>query len=218
MNIILIGPPGAGKGTQAKLLFEKYGLIQLSTGDMLRDSIARGEPLGQQAKKIMSEGKLVPDELMIQMIAECIRQSYSNRGFILDGFPRTVRQAEALDEMLQTLNKKLDAVVELKVDEAKLVERVAGRYTCSKCGAGYHDKFKMPRKEGVCDLCGGTEFTRRPDDNAETMKTRLKAFHDQTAPILPYYLNRGILREVDGMASMPDVLNQIEQVLGLSKG
>ncbi len=216
MNIILLGAPGAGKGTQARQLEEKYGLIQLSTGDMLREAIKRGEPLGQQAKKIMDAGNLVPDDFMIKMIEERIEQSDCAKGFILDGFPRTVPQAEALDEMLAEKKKSLDAVIELEVDEEKLIERVAGRFTCSKCGQGYHDKFKPTKKPYICDQCGGSEFTRRTDDNAGTMKARLKAFKDQTAPILPYYKNRGVLKSVNGMTAMEDVFKALERVLGFT--
>ena len=205
MNIILLGPPGAGKGTQSRLLEEKFGIIQISTGDMLRAAVKRGEPLGLEAKQIMAAGKLVPDDLMIRMIEERIEQPDCAKGFILDGFPRTVNQAEALDTMLVKHHKKLDAVVEIKVDEAALVERVSGRFTCAHCGEGYHDKFRPLKKQGACDVCGGSEFTRRPDDNAETMTSRLKAFHEQTAPILPYYSNKGLLKTVDGMASMLEV-------------
>lgn len=214
MNIILLGPPGAGKGTQARLLEEKYGMIQIATGDMLRAAIKRGEPLGLEAKeKYMDAGKLVPDELMIRMIEKRIAQADCASGFILDGFPRTVPQAEALDRMLAFQKTKLDAVIELKVDEKALIERVSGRFTCAKCGAGYHDTFKPTKRPGICDKCGSTEFTRRSDDNAETMKTRLKAFQDQTAPILPYYRQKGLLAAVDGMASMEQVKNSIESIL-----
>ena len=213
MNIILLGPPGAGKGTQAQLLEEKHGIVQLSTGDMLRASIKCKEPLGLEAEKIMKAGGLVPDALMIKLIEERIGFPDCDNGFILDGFPRTVPQAEALDHMLAAQNKKLDAVIELKVDEPELIERVSGRFTCASCGAGYHDKFKPTEKPGVCDQCGGKEFTRRPDDNPETMKTRLKAFREQTAPILPYYRQRGVLKSVDGMANVEKVQRQIEALL-----
>jgi len=213
VNIILLGPPGAGKGTQARLLEETHGMLQLSTGDMLRGAIKRGEPLGLEAKKLMDAGKLVPDDLMIRMIEDRISQSDCSKGFILDGFPRTVPQAEALDRMLAQKNKSLDAVIELKVDEDALVERISGRFTCAKCGAGYHDKFKPTKVPNTCDECGSHEFTRRPDDNAETLKTRLKAFREQTAPIIPYYKQKGLLRQIDGMRSVEDVQKEIEAVL-----
>jgi len=213
MNIILLGPPGAGKGTQARLLEEKYGMIQLSTGDMLRASIKRGEPLGLQAKKLMDAGALVPDDLMIKMIEQRIAEPDCAKGFILDGFPRTVPQAEALDVMLDAHKKSLHSVIELKVDDKCLIERVSGRFTCAKCGAGYHDKFKPTKQAGVCDVCGNQEFTRRPDDNADTMTARLKAFYDQTAPILPYYKEKGLLVSIDGMASMEDVQKALEDIL-----
>jgi adenylate kinase len=213
MNIILLGPPGAGKGTQAKLLEEKHGLLQLSTGDMLRASIRHKEPLGLEAEKIMKTGGLVPDALMIKLIEDRIMFPDCEKGFILDGFPRTVPQAEALDRMLASKDKKLDAVIELKVNEPVLIERISGRFTCASCGAGYHDKFKPTEKPGVCDQCGGKEFTRRPDDNPETMKTRLKAFREQTAPILPYYQQKGLLKSVDGMGSVEQVQQSIEKIL-----
>ncbi len=213
MNIILIGAPGAGKGTQARLLEEKYGMIQLSTGDMLRGAIKNQEPLGLEAKVLMDAGKLVPDALMVGMIKARIAKQDCAKGFILDGFPRTVPQAEALDSMLAEQSKNLNAVVELKVDENALIERVSGRHTCAACGAGYHDSFKPTQKAGVCDSCGGGEFVRRADDNAETMKTRLQAFNDQTAPILPYYKAKGLLQTVDGMAAMADVTASIEAAL-----
>jgi adenylate kinase len=213
MNLILLGPPGAGKGTQAKRLEDRHGLVQLSTGDMLRAVVASGAPLGQQAKEIMAAGKLMPDELMIEMIADRISKPDCATGFILDGFPRTVPQAEALDRMLEDKGLKLDHVIEMKVDDAALVERITGRYTCVKCGRGYHDKFEKPNVEGVCDVCGSTEFTRRADDNAETVTTRLAAYHKQTAPILPYYKERGVLETVDGMADIDVVTEQIEALL-----
>jgi len=213
MNIILLGPPGAGKGTQSRLLEEKYGLIQVSTGDMLRAAVKRGEPLGLEAKQIMAVGKLVPDDLIIRMIEDRIAKPDCAKGFILDGFPRTVTQAEALDDMLMKHGKKLDAVIEIKVDEGALVERVSGRFTCAICGEGYHDKFRPLKKQGVCDVCGGTEFIRRADDNAATMTSRLKAFHEQTAPILPYYKAKGLLKSVDGMAPMLDVQKSLIALL-----
>jgi adenylate kinase len=213
MNLILLGPPGAGKGTQAKRLEDRHGLVQLSTGDMLRAVVASGVPLGQQAKEIMAAGKLMPDELMIEMIADRISKPDCATGFILDGFPRTVPQAEALDRMLEEKGLKLDHVIEMKVDDAALVERITGRYTCAKCGQGYHDKFQTPKADGVCDVCGSIEFTRRADDNAETVTTRLAAYHKQTAPILPYYKERGVLETVDGMADIDVVTEQIEALL-----
>jgi adenylate kinase len=213
MNLILLGPPGAGKGTQAKRLEDRHSLVQLSTGDMLRAVVASGVPLGQQAKEIMAAGKLMPDELMIEMIADRISKPDCATGFILDGFPRTVPQAEALDRMLEDKGLKLDQVIEMKVDDAALVERITGRYTCAKCGQGYHDKFQKPKVDGVCDVCASTEFTRRADDNAETVTTRLAAYHKQTAPILPYYKERGVLETVDGMADIDVVTEQIEALL-----
>jgi adenylate kinase len=215
MNIILIGAPGAGKGTQAKLLEEKYGMVQISTGDMLRAAVNKKEPLGLQAKSIMDKGELVPDDLIVKLIKERIAQPDCAKGFILDGFPRTVPQAEALDKMLAEQGKRLDSVIELKVDESALIERVSGRFTCAKCGAGYHDKFKPTQKPGVCDIdkCGSKEFKRRADDNAETMKKRLEAFNKETAPILPYYKAKGMLKTVDGMAEMPKVTISVEAIL-----
>ncbi len=213
MNLILLGPPGAGKGTQARRLEDTRGLVQLSTGDMLRAMVAEGGPLGQQAKEIMAAGKLMPDELMVQMIGERIAKPDVTNGFILDGFPRTVAQAEALDRMLADKGLKLDHVIEMKVVDDALVERITGRYTCAKCGKGYHDHFEKPKVEGVCDVCGGTEFKRRADDNAETVTTRLAQYHQQTAPILPYYQEHGVLKTVDGMADIDEVTRQIETVL-----
>jgi adenylate kinase len=217
MNIILLGPPGAGKGTQAKRLEDRFGLVQLSTGDMLRAAIASGSPLGKKVKAIMDAGHLVSDETMIEMIEERIAEPRSAKGVILDGFPRTERQAEELDEMLVRIGKKLDCVILMEVDEAALIDRVTGRFTCKRCGASYHDRYNQPKVPGVCDVCGNKEFSRRADDNAETMKTRLAAYNNQTAPILPYYAKKGMLKKVDGMAEIDAVAAQIEAVLKSGK-
>ncbi len=214
MNVILLGPPGAGKGTQAKRLEEKHKLIQLSTGDMLRAAVASGNDLGKKAKEIMDAGQLVPDNLMIDLISDRIDQPDCTNGFILDGFPRTTPQAEALDSMLAEKGLKLHSVIEMKVQDEILVDRITGRYTCANCGAGYHDSFQQPRVAGVCDACGGTEFTRRSDDTAETVRSRLAAYHAQTAPILPYYGEKGVLKAVDGMTGIDEVTAQIEDALG----
>jgi adenylate kinase len=213
MNIILLGPPGAGKGTQAKRLEDRFGIVQLSTGDMLRAAIAEGSPTGLKAKALMDAGKLVPDATMIEMIEDRIAHPDCKDGFILDGFPRTEAQAEALDEMLKRHGKVLHHVILMEVDEAALIDRVTGRFTCKKCGASYHDRYKQPKVPGVCDVCGNKEFSRRADDNAETMKTRLAAYKNQTAPILPYYASHGMLNKVDGMAEIDAVTAQIEAVL-----
>lgn len=217
MNLILLGPPGAGKGTQAKRLSDQRGLVQLSTGDMLRAEVKSGSPLGIEAKKVMDAGQLVSDAIVIEMIDHRIDKPDAAKGFILDGFPRTVAQAEALDAMLARKGRKIDEVIELKVDDKALVERISGRFTCSKCGTGYHDKFHRPKVEGTCDKCGSHDFVRRPDDNAETVKARLVAYHRQTAPILPYYEKKGLLRSVDGMAEMAEVARQIDKVLAALK-
>ena len=214
MNVILLGPPGAGKGTQAKRLEKKHNLVQLSTGDMLREAVASGSELGQKAKSIMDAGHLVPDDLMVALISARIDQPDCANGFILDGFPRTTAQAEALDAMLAEKGLELHSVIEMKVNDDILVDRITGRYTCANCGAGYHDRFQKPQAEGVCDSCGGTEFKRRADDNEETVRTRLEAYHAQTAPILPYYGGKGVLKAVDGMADIDQVTDQIEEILG----
>ncbi|MGH8245713.1 MAG: adenylate kinase [Gammaproteobacteria bacterium] len=213
MKLILLGPPGAGKGTQAKRLEESRGLKQLSTGDMLRAAVDAGTALGREAERIMKAGKLVPDGIMIDMIAERIDEPDCRRGVILDGFPRTVRQAEALDAMLAKRGQRLDAVIEMVVDDAVLVERIAGRYSCAKCGAVYHDQTRQPKVAGICDVCGSQEFKRRPDDNPQTVQARLQEYHQQTAPIVPYYKGKSLLRQIDGMAQVDAVTRQIEAVL-----
>src|SRR5215831_9331996 len=213
MNIILLGPPGSGKGTQAKRIQQTHGLVQLSTGDMLRAETNSDTQFGRRVKAIMDSGELVPDETMIEMIDRRITQPDCKNGFILDGFPRTVPQAEALDAMLARRHLKLDYVIELAVDEAALIDRIDGRFSCAKCGASYHDRNKRPKVPGHCDVCGSTDFVRRADDNAETVKARLAAYHAQTAPILPYYRAKGVLRQVDGMADIAEVTRQIEAII-----
>ena len=214
MNLILLGPPGAGKGTQAQALERRHGLIQLSTGDMLRAAISSGSDLGQEVKSIMDSGALVPDEIMIRMISERIDQPDCTDGFILDGFPRTTAQAEALDDMLDKKSMKVDHVIEMSVDAEVLTKRIAGRFSCTGCGAGYHDDFQKPVKDGLCDHCGKTEFSRRSDDNAETIRKRLDAYEAQTAPLLPYYRGKGSLRTVDALAEIANVTAEIEAVIG----
>ena len=217
MKLILLGPPGAGKGTQAERLEKRHKLVQLSTGVMLRAERAAGTELGKAADKVMAAGQLVSDEIVIGMIAKRIEEPDCKAGFVLDGFPRTVNQAKALDQMLAEKGAKIDGVIEFVVDEAALVERISGRFECAKCKAGYHDTFKQPKKPGVCDVCGSTEFSRRKDDNAETVKERLKAYREQTAPILPYYKAKGLLYPVDGMAAPDKVTKEIDGLLSRIK-
>ena len=213
MNLILLGPPGAGKGTQAAAIAASHGLVQLSTGDMLRAAVKAGTEVGLRAKAIMERGGLVPDEVVIRIIDERIAQPDCEAGFILDGFPRTLPQAAALDKLLAGKGSQLDLVIELKVDDAALVERIAGRYACAKCGAGYHDKFKQPKTPGVCDVCGSTEFVRRADDNAETVKKRLLAYYKETSPLIGYYFAKGKLKSIDGMARIEQVTREVERLL-----
>lgn len=213
MILVMFGPPGAGKGTQAQRIQKNLSLVQLSTGDMLRAAKEAGTPVGLKAKAAMETGQLVTDDIVVGIIAERISEDDCKNGFILDGFPRTVAQAEALDVMLTEKGLKLNHVVEMEVDDAVIVERVSGRFTCATCNEGYHDSFKPTKVEGICDECGGTEFIRRPDDNAETVASRLKAYHEQTAPLLPYYREKGLLRTVDGMSSIDEVGRQISEVL-----
>jgi adenylate kinase len=214
VNLILLGPPGSGKGTQARLITDKLGLVQLSTGDMLRAAISAGSPVGLRAKDIMARGALVPDEVVNDIVAERIEAPDCRKGFILDGYPRTLGQAAALDSMLSKRGKKLDGVIEIAVDDEELIRRVSGRFTCANCGEGYHDTLKPPKVAGVCDKCGGTEFKRRADDNAESMRTRLAAYHQETAPLIGYYDGKGLLHKVDGMADIDDVASAIARILG----
>ena len=194
MRLILLGPPGAGKGTQAHRLVERHGIPQLSTGDMLRAAVAAGTPVGQRAKAVMDAGKLVSDDIVNAIVSERLDQPDCERGFILDGFPRTLVQADATTSMLSAKNMDLSCVIELRVEDEVLVGRIAGRYTCANCGAGYHDENLKPAKDGVCDKCGSTEFKRRADDNAETVRTRLQAYYKETSPLLGYYYAKGLLK------------------------
>ncbi len=213
MNIILLGPPGAGKGTQAARLEADRGMVQLSTGDMLRQAVRDGTPVGLKAKAIMEAGELVSDAIVSALIGERL-DAIGDQGAIFDGFPRTRAQAEALDLLLSERGRKLDHVIELQVDEDALVERITGRFSCANCGAPYHDKYKLPKVAGTCDVCGGHDFKRRPDDNETTVRTRMAEYRAKTAPILPYYEERGLVRKVDGMAPVEEVAAAIDAILG----
>jgi adenylate kinase len=213
LNIILLGPPGAGKGTQAGRLERERGMVQLSTGDMLRHAVAAGTEIGRKAKAVMDAGDLVSDDIVTGILSERLDQPDVGQGFILDGYPRTAAQAEALERLLAAKGMKLDHVIELAVDEEALVDRITGRFSCAKCGTGYHDRYKLPRIEGLCDVCGADKFKRRPDDNEETVRNRLSEYRSKTAPILPYYEAMGIVRRVDGMAPIEEVNHAIEAIL-----
>ena len=215
MNIILLGPPGAGKGTQARILMDGHGMVQLSTGDMLRAAVKAGTEVGLKAKAVMDAGDLVSDEIVIGIVSDRLDEPDVSKGVIFDGFPRTDAQAKALDALLADKGMALDAVVSMDVNDDLLVDRVSGRYTCANCGEGYHDTHKQPAKDGVCDNCGATEFKRRPDDNAETVRQRLTAYHADTAPLIAYYQGTGKLKTVDGMADIDDVTKSIAAALGL---
>jgi adenylate kinase len=214
MNIILLGPPGAGKGTQAQRLVERRGMVQLSTGDMLRAAVKAGTPIGLKAKAVMEAGELVSDEIVSGIIGEALDALPADTGVIFDGYPRTAAQAESLDGLLAERHRNLDHVIELAVDEDALVDRITGRFTCAQCGEGYHDRYKQTAKPGVCDKCGSTEFKRRPDDNEETVRTRMAEYRAKTAPILPIYEARNIVSRVDGMADIDQVTSAIETILG----
>ncbi|QXF13876.1 adenylate kinase [Sphingopyxis terrae subsp. terrae] len=213
MNIILLGPPGAGKGTQASRLVEEHGMVQLSTGDMLRAAVRAGTPIGLQAKAVMDAGELVSDEIVSGLIGERLDELGNETSVIFDGYPRTAAQAEALDGILSVRGRKLDHVVELVVDEDALVDRITGRFSCANCGEGYHDRYKLPKVEDTCDVCGSHDFKRRPDDNEETVRTRMAEYRAKTEPILPIYEARGIVSKVDGMAAIDVVNDAIEAIL-----
>ncbi|UWQ51241.1 adenylate kinase [Leisingera caerulea] len=211
--LILLGPPGAGKGTQARMLEEKFGYVQLSTGDLLREAVAAGTPAGLAAKAVMEAGQLVSDEIVINILRDRLAEPDCAKGVILDGFPRTTVQAEALDDLLAETNQKINAAISLEVDDAAMVERISGRYTCGGCGEGYHDSFKQPAEAGKCDKCGGTEMKRRADDNAETVASRLEAYHAQTAPLIAYYGGKGVLQTTDAMGGINDIAQDMAAIV-----
>jgi adenylate kinase len=218
VNVILLGPPGAGKGTQARMLAERFGLVQLSTGDLLRGAVAAGTEAGLAAKAVMEAGDLVSDEIVLAVLKERLDQPDVAAGTILDGFPRTAVQAEALDDLLAEQGQKIDAAISLEVEDEAMIARVAGRYTCAACGEGYHDQFKQPKVEGVCDKCGGTQMKRRPDDNADTVRTRLSAYHAQTAPLIEYYRARGALTEMPAMGDIGQIADALATIVGKHTG
>ncbi|MCZ4258714.1 adenylate kinase [Sulfitobacter sp. G21635-S1] len=213
--LILLGPPGAGKGTQARMLEEKFGYVQLSTGDLLREAVAAGTEAGKAAQAVMAAGGLVSDEIVIDLLRDRLAEPDCAKGVILDGFPRTTVQAEALDELLAETQQKINAAISLEVDDAAMVERISGRYTCGGCGEGYHDSFKQPAEAGKCDKCGGTEMKRRADDNAETVASRLEAYHAQTAPLIAYYGSKGILQKIDAMGDIYIVAQSLKIIVKL---
>jgi len=212
MNIILLGGPGAGKGTQAKLIVEKYGIPQISTGDMLREAVKQGTELGKKAKEYMDKGELVPDEIVIGIVKERLKQPDCEKGFILDGFPRTIAQAEALDKMLEELGKKIDAVINIHVPEEEIIKRIVNRRTCKKCGAIYHLIYSPPKEPNKCDKCGG-ELYQRDDDKEETVRERLRVYREQTEPLIEYYKKKGILYNVDGTKDINGVFEEIRSIL-----
>jgi adenylate kinase len=211
--VILLGPPGAGKGTQARMLEEDFGLIQLSTGDLLRAAVLAGTPAGLAAKAVMAAGSLVSDDIVLAVLQDRMAQPDVSRGIILDGFPRTDGQAAALDALLSRVGQKVTAAISLEVDDANMVDRICGRYTCTACGEGYHDRFKCPATAGVCDKCGGTSFQRRADDTAETVMTRLAAYHAQTAPLIAYYEGKGVLQRIDAMKDIAVIRGVLHSIV-----
>ncbi len=215
--LILLGPPGAGKGTQARMLEDKFGLVQLSTGDLLRGAVAAGTEAGKAAKAVMEAGQLVSDEIVIAVLKDRLGDEDTKNGVILDGFPRTTAQAEALDGLLASSGQKINAAISLEVEDEAMVERISGRYTCGNCGEGYHDSFKKPAVDGVCDKCGGTEFKRRADDNAETVRSRLVAYHEQTAPLIDFYQGRGVLKEVPAMGAIEEIAGALNAIVDQAK-